>query len=183
MRRRTDLVCEGLVVSLSVLCNVLTLWYLYLDKNLVKCLVISHNAILPSVPADKNIQCLTSFLVMNVWTIFKTQWILADDSEIVDTTCQTENSSSEKNSDVYEEENRLGEPLFVISSHQSGINGISCRYSLKCISYLTFTYICYEISVEPFYECSFFTLIFNNEKMRIQCFRKWRLTFENRRQY
>ena len=51
--------------------------------------------------------------------------ILADDSEIVDTTCQTENSSSEKNSDVYEEENRLGEPLFVISSHQSGINGIS----------------------------------------------------------
>jgi hypothetical protein len=50
--------------------------------------------------------------------------VLADDSEIVDT-CQTENSSSEKNSDVYEEENRLNEPLFVISSHQSGINGIS----------------------------------------------------------
>lgn len=51
--------------------------------------------------------------------------VLADDSEIVDTTYPSENSSSEKNSDVYEEEDRINEPLFVISSHQSGINGIS----------------------------------------------------------
>lgn len=50
--------------------------------------------------------------------------VLADDNKIVDTTCLSENSSSKKNSDI-DEEDRINEPLFVISSHQSGINGIS----------------------------------------------------------